>query len=317
MFQRTLGLVTLLGLASCTAHDAEELSAANPEQTAHDSVQPQEPGTTEPAPRKVEACWVETAHADVPLFGAVTASGILVRHEAGDILIDAGASTNYDEEIEPYSGADRAFYETIPALMKPKEPLSAVLTKMNVKPDGIRSFIPTHVHIDHVGGMMDMPDLPVLVSDADAALVREATTKVIFEVVPAHAKRLTPLLKPLVFQAKPHEGFATSADLLGDGSIVIVPLPGHTPGSVGVFVKLANGKRIFHVGDTIGTREQLETGEGKSWPMDRTDSDPAATLERVRELQALKRRLPDLHILPAHDRAAWTAVFQGPATCIR
>ncbi len=319
MKKGTLGLVALVTLAGCTVRHAEDLAAADAEQNAA-SVEPQEPATpsTTPAPSSdVQACWVETAHVDVPAFGAVTASGILVRHGSDDLLIDAGASTNYDEEIEPYTGADRAFYETIPALMKPKEPLRDVLAKMNVKAEAIRWFLPTHVHIDHVGGMMDMPDLPVLLTDAEAALVREGTTKVIFEIAPAHAKRLLPLIKPIVFEKEPYEGFAERLDLFGDRSVVIVPLPGHTPGSVGVFVNLPTGTRMFHVGDTLGTLAQLETGEGKSWPMDRTDSDSADTLARVRELQALKKRLPDLHVIPAHDRVAWNAAFQAPSTCRR
>lgn len=38
-----------------------------------------------------------------------------------------------------------------------------------------------------------------------------------------------------------------SFDLYGDGTVVLVPLPGHTPGSLSTFVNLP-GLRIFHVG---------------------------------------------------------------------
>ncbi len=45
-------------------------------------------------------------------------------------------------------------------------------------------------------------------------------------------------------------GFDESLDLFGDGRLVLVPLPGHTPGSVGLFVTLDSGRRLFFSGDT-------------------------------------------------------------------
>jgi len=40
------------------------------------------------------------------------------------------------------------------------------------------------------------------------------------------------------FENGPYLGFPSSHDVYGDGSIVVVPAPGHTPGSVIVFVTL-------------------------------------------------------------------------------
>ncbi|MBX3230448.1 MAG: MBL fold metallo-hydrolase [Labilithrix sp.] len=262
----------------------------------------------------VSLCWVETAHTNV--LGSATASGIVVRHAKGTVLVDAGASTSYDAEIEPYSGKDRAFYEAIPAMMKPRAPLPAVLAGMGIRADEITSFLPTHVHVDHVGGMMDMPDVPVLLTPPEAELVRRGLDETLFEIVPAHARRLAPLVKEIELTDQPHEGFARSFDPFGDGTIVVVPLPGHTPGSVGVFLDLHDGHPIFHVGDTVSTLAQLEAGEPKGFLMADTDSDPDATLERVGDLRALAARAPNVRILPAHDRRAWQAIFGSPGSCI-
>lgn len=45
------------------------------------------------------------------------------------------------------------------------------------------------------------------------------------------------------FNDGPYLGFERSCDFYGDGSMVIVPAPGHTPGSIVIFVTLPDGKR--------------------------------------------------------------------------
>jgi len=54
--------------------------------------------------------------------------------------------------------------------------------------------------------------------------------------------------------ARAYMGLTQSRDLYGDGSIVIVPAPGHTPGSVVVFVTLPGGARYAFVGDLADER---------------------------------------------------------------
>ena len=255
-------------------------------------------------------CWVETAHRDVPVFGAVTASGVLVKHPDGNLLIDAGNSSQFAAEIAVYEGADRLFFETIVAQLAPMRPLPDALAAAGM-PGELDLFLPTHVHVDHVGGLIDLPTVPVLLPDAELALVERGLTETIFEVVPAHAERIAPLAQPLVFDDGPIASFATSADVFGDGSVVVVPLPGHTPGSVGVFFAVGD-KRAFHVGDAVSTLAQLEADTGKTFPMDRTDSDPDGALATVHALHALHVADPELAILPAHDRRAWEQVFGGP-----
>jgi glyoxylase-like metal-dependent hydrolase (beta-lactamase superfamily II) len=173
-------------------------------------------------------------------------------------------------------------------------------------------FVPTHPHIDHVGGLMDMPDLPVLMTPEDMALVRRALTSVTFEVVPAHAQRLIPLMKELTFAKVPCHGFAESADIFGDKTVLAVRLPGHTPGSIGVFVTVRPGFEIFHVGDAVTTIEQLEAGSDKPFYLQRTDYDPAQTRATVDVLQDLHRAERALKIITAHDRTSWQAVFGRP-----
>jgi len=64
------------------------------------------------------------------------------------------------------------------------------------------------------------------------------------------------------FEEGPYLGFPYSHDVYGDGSIVVVPAPGHTPGSVIIFVTLHSGMRYAFVGDLVWQLEGITLREG-------------------------------------------------------
>src|SRR5205814_6513583 len=66
----------------------------------------------------------------------------------------------------------------------------------------------------------------------------------------------------LRFEPTPYETFDESTDLYGDGSVVVVPLRGHTPGSVGIFLNLS--PTLFYVGDAVDEERGFEERVGKS-----------------------------------------------------
>lgn len=132
-------------------------------------------------------------------------------------------------------------------------------------------------------------------------------------VIPAQARALAPRLERLRFVEQPYEIFDRHADLFGDGSVVVVPLHGHTPGSVAVFVHLPDGRRVVHVGDGVNRRDQIAKLRGRGPGLRRTDDDRAAAEAQVARLHALADADPSLLWLPAHERDAWRDLFDQPA----
>lgn len=256
----------------------------------------------------VTACWVESR----ARFG-FTASALVVRHPNGDLIIDAGNSTHFTEEIQPYHGKKKRWLAVFPGALKPKRPLATELQDVGVAPEGLRWVVPTHAHLDHLGGVLDLPPTPVLMDDAEAELVEQGRREVIFDVMPAHAEAVAPHVESLPMVDEPYEIFDRHADLFGDGSVVVVPLPGHTPGSVGVFVRLADGRRVFHLGDAVNDRAQVDKLRGKTPAMRDTDGDRARAEHTVARLHALHDREPNLLLVPAHERDAWRDAFGEPA----
>ena len=104
------------------------------------------------------------------------------------------------------------------------------------------------------------------------------------------------------FASGAYLGFPESHDLYGDGSIVMVPAPGHTPGSVVVFVTLPAEKRYAFVGDLVWQREGITEREERPW-LQRTlaDADADEVRENILRMSAIHIAFPELELVPAHD----------------
>ena len=108
------------------------------------------------------------------------------------------------------------------------------------------------------------------------------------------------------FDGGPYLGFPASHDIYGDGAIVVVPAPGHTPGSVIIFLKLPNGPRYAFVGDLVWQLEGITLREERSWLVRQfAESDEEGTRKNLLHIIAIKQRLPELIIVPAHDMRAF------------
>jgi glyoxylase-like metal-dependent hydrolase (beta-lactamase superfamily II) len=92
--------------------------------------------------------------------------------------------------------------------------------------------------------------------------------------------------------------FSRACDSFSDGSLVLLPAPGHTPGSTSLLVRRESGAPLLLVGDLTYDAELLEQGRV---PGVGNKGRLRATSGMVRQL---KRRTPNLAILPAHDPGA-------------
>jgi glyoxylase-like metal-dependent hydrolase (beta-lactamase superfamily II) len=219
---------------------------------------------------------------------------VVVHHPRGPLLVDAGMGR---EGV--------AHLATTPRLMQAIVELDVArgtadaLRQGGVAPSDLVGVLLTHSHWDHVSGLQDLPDLPVwmtpeeqvhAVDDPGALLYRQLDAA---RPIDVHTLELT---------GGSYGPFARSLDLFGDGSVVVVPMPGHTPGSVGVLVNLPSGRRFLFIGDTAWAREGVDWPAEKPWVSRRmVDGDPASVREQLVQLHQLQRAHPELVVVPAHD----------------
>jgi len=115
------------------------------------------------------------------------------------------------------------------------------------------------------------------------------------------------------FTSGTYKGYESSLDLYNDGSVVLVPMPGHTAGSMGVFVTVDSGKCYFFIGDVAWKVAALQAGEPKFFAASvMVDHDRKKTLNSVEQVQSVMRQYPQLVVVPAHDGAVQDALGYFP-----
>lgn len=287
--------------------------ASLPQAEPHAFMSPPPPG----AP--IQVCWIDTGGVSVSgSYGAggstvadtweVTSAALLIRHPQGDLVLDTGISPHAQEEKKELSAWKRFIFGRTAGRNEPRRNLKDALTALGVTQP--KALLLSHVHADHAGGVASLPDVPVWVSAEEKQLVDSELEHPRGVAVPAQARAMKGRMVPIPFEAQPYANYDQRFDVFGDGSVVVVPTFGHTPGSVATFVNVSPTLRFVHVGDLINLRESVERNVGKSWLMRRlTDEDGARTEAEVAKLVQLHARDPELLILPAHDRPSFVQLF--------
>jgi glyoxylase-like metal-dependent hydrolase (beta-lactamase superfamily II) len=153
----------------------------------------------------------------------------------------------------------------------------------------------THLHLDHVLGLPDVPrGTPLYVGRGEArasgflnVFVRSTTDRAL----EGHAP-----LREWSFQSGGNTGFAGVLDVLGDGSIWALHVPGHTPGSTAYLARTPNGPVLF-VGDASHTVWGWDHGvEPGTFSSDQPES-----AESLKALQAFVKRHPGIDVRLGHQ----------------
>jgi glyoxylase-like metal-dependent hydrolase (beta-lactamase superfamily II) len=230
-------------------------------------------------------------------------AAILIRHPKEMLLFDAGFGSNVDEHFKNIPGLMRAL-----TTYDKETPAARQLQDRGIGADQISRIILSHSHWDHVSGAEDFPGVEVMVAKAEEGFIQTLPGS---ELIAQMKDKLN--LRTFEFEDGAYENFDSSLDFFGDSTVVLVPLPGHTPGSTGLFVNLKSGKRFFFIGDLTWAIDGVRLPAERPWIArklaDVDEEEVRRSIVRVHELQ---QRYPNLVVVPAHDRRVHKQIAEFP-----
>lgn len=253
---------------------------------------------------QLKIAYIETAFSETPQ-GLIYAGGSLrwkqrishvavyIEHPNGNILFDTGLGEQVDVQ-----------FEAVPSLIKPllkftKNDNASIVLKRN-QLLASKIFL-SHMHWDHASGIKDFPAATIMTTqqELDFALSKKAEPPG-FIASQYDGKNIN--WETIYFNSGAYEIFKQSFDLYNDGSIVFVELPGHTYGSIGMFVNLSETERYFFTGDLTWSQQGFDIPAEKFLLSSlMVDLDREKTRQLIYKISQLIKHKPQIQTVPSHD----------------
>ena len=182
----------------------------------------------------------------------------------------------------------------------PKVGIVERLKELKVAPDQVKYVGISHFHGDHTGQLLNFPKATLLIGKGDWEGVSANPP-----MQGANALGFTPWTK----DGGKVEALAIDKDVFGDGTVVVLRTPGHTPGHSCLLVRLKEKGPVILIGDLAHFRENYESNGVPWFNADRAQT--LASLERVKKLAQnlnatviIQHDMRDIGKLPAFPAAA-------------
>jgi N-acyl homoserine lactone hydrolase len=240
-------------------------------------------------------CGKTTTLADVSRFSDVAAfKGLSIQLTFSCYLVKHGADyLVWDTGNPPASGSK-------PAPTAPSSSLVEQLARLHLTAQQITFVAISHYHGDHVGQVASFPEATLLIGKGDWDAL--------------NAPKPNPGVNPENFahwisgggKVEPVIG---DKDVFGDGSVIMLNTPGHTPGHHSLLVKLGVMGSVLITGDLAHFRENYDSNGVPTFNTSRAET--LASLDRFKQLAAnlratviIQHDARDIDKLPAFPASA-------------
>ena len=164
----------------------------------------------------------------------VPACVFLIDHPSGFTLFDTGFS-------DRFVGLQEGLGKIVD--MPEEHPIADRLRALEVDPADIQWIVNSHLHLDHAGGNHLLPNATIVIQDSEWEFGFSGKDS-------AYATEDFDTGQPVKRITGEH-------DLYGDGSVILFPTPGHTPGHQSARVLTATGEAVL-AGDCCNFRRSLD-----------------------------------------------------------
>lgn len=199
------------------------------------------------------------------------------------VLFDTGYATG--EWCTGWKGS--VYRRLLPPIVTEDDDVAVQLLRDGIDPDSITHVVLSHLHPDHIGGAHRFPDATFVLSagqlrSLSAPRMREGILSGLLPTWFDTADRIVVDDDDFVLRAVGGHPVRTT-DLLGDGSYLVLDLPGHARGHLGALV----AGRVLLAGDAAWGSDLLHAADHLKPIPRRVQHDVAAYRETARTLRAI------------------------------
>lgn len=216
----------------------------------------------------------------------------LITHPKGNIVFDTGV---HCQAIDDPIGRLGEIANMLVSRTKPGEEIITQLAQFKLTPDDISYVINSHFHFDHAGGNEFFTKSTILVQKNEMAATKdpELRKKALFD--PKDYDH------PLNYQEVTGEH-----DIFGDGTLVLFPTHGHTPGHQSLRIGITKGTDIVLTADACYTKANMDQDLLPSVAVDEAEMYRSlGTLRDLRDKQGAT-------IIYGHDLQQWQEIPHAP-----
>jgi N-acyl homoserine lactone hydrolase len=182
----------------------------------------------------------------------------------------------------------------------PKVSLVDLLGQIDLKPEQIKYVGISHYHGDHIGQVGSFPKATLLIGKGDWDVLTSPK--------PPENANPAPFANWIKGDGKV-ETVPLDKDVFGDGTVIMLYTPGHTPGHHSLLVKVPQMGNVLLSGDLMHFRENYDTNGVPAFNTDRAQT--LASLDRAKKIVAgsratviIQHDARDLDKLPAFPASA-------------
>jgi len=156
----------------------------------------------------------------------------------------------------------------------PKSTLTQLLGEVHITPAQVKFVAISHYHGDHTGQVSQFPSATLLIGKGDWDAINDpksaaASSAQFFTNWTTGGGKVEPL--------------PGDKDVFGDGSVIVLNTPGHTPGHHSLLVRLKTMGNVLITGDLAHFHENYETGGVPTFNTDRAAT--VASFDRFKKLE--------------------------------
>ncbi len=182
----------------------------------------------------------------------------------------------------------------------PKVGISDRLKELKVTPEQVKYVGISHFHGDHTGQLTPFTNATLLIGKGDWDQITSPT--------PMQGANVAGF-KSWIDEKRKVEPLTTDKDVFGDGSVIVLRTPGHTPGHSSLLVRLKEMGPVLLSGDAAHFRENYDSNGVPTFNFDRAAT--VASIERMKQIVAnlkatvvIQHDTRDIGKLPAFPAAA-------------